>query len=89
LAYKKVMSDPVSPLDASILALLAQIPKGVGENQKLVLEKTQQNLLERLSPAAREIGLAVLATDAEGAFSASALATAGEMKRWAVANNSR
>ena len=83
------MSKTVTPIDASILALLAQTVKGVGKEQKLVLKKTQQHLVSRLSPAAREIGRAVLAEgeDAEGSFSASALETAGALKRWARAND--
>ncbi len=80
----------ISPLDASILALLAQVPKGVEAARQALFEKTQQNLLERLSPDAREIGEVLLAKDkAVRSFSSAAQETAAEMKRWAVANNAR
>ncbi|HXO19372.1 MAG TPA: hypothetical protein VOA87_05525 [Thermoanaerobaculia bacterium] len=80
----------VSPLDASILTLLSKVPKQVKGRQKELLEHMRRELLERLSPEAREIGQAVLAEDgAEHAFSASAQETARELKRGARANNYR
>jgi len=80
----------VSPLDASILALLSKVPKKVKGPQEKILDEVRQILLKRLSPEAREIGQAVLAEDgAEVAVSAPAQETASEMKRWARANNSR
>jgi len=81
----------ISALDASILALLAQVPKGVESHRKDLFEQTQKGLLERLTPgAAREIGEAVLAEDESAAsFSPAARVTAGEMKRWAQANGAR
>jgi hypothetical protein len=53
----------VSPLDASILALLSKVPKQVKGPQVKILKEARQQLLERLSPEAREIGEAVLAED--------------------------
>lgn len=80
----------ISPLDASILALLAQVPKGVKAARQALFEKTQQNLLERLSPDAREIGEVLLAKDKSvRSFSSAAQETAAEMERWAVANKAR
>jgi hypothetical protein len=80
----------ISPLDASILALLAQVPKGVEAARQSLFEETQKSLLHRLSPEAREIGEAILAEEKSvRSFSSAAQETATEMKRWAVANNAR
>lgn len=68
----------LSPVDASILTLLAQVPPEEPQ------ERT--DLLNRLSDDAREIGQAVLAEEPTSfSFSADALETAEEFKKWAVA----
>ena len=68
----------LSPSDASILALLAQVPAK--------MQDARQRLLERLSDEeAREIGEAVVADKkATGSFSQPARETAAEIKQWAA-----
>lgn len=66
----------LSPVDASILTLLAQVPR---EEQQ-----EQQELLQRLSAEAKEIG-EVLCADDTSSFSADAVETAEEFKKWALA----
>jgi hypothetical protein len=80
----------ISPVDASILALLAQIPKDLSGWKRKRFEEAQARLLARLSLEAREMGEAVIANDEQAAsFSPAAQATATAMKRWAKANNAR
>jgi hypothetical protein len=85
---KKNMMQEISPLDASILALLAQVPKEMGSDRRALFEETQRNLLHRLGNVAFEIGEAIL-DDTGRKFSLAAQATAGEMRRWAEANKAR
>jgi hypothetical protein len=81
-AAKKITSPrgSLSPRDASILALLAQVPEGLDWSERM-----RKRLLGRLSDGAREIGDALVAD--EGSFrslSDRAQETAGEIKRWAA-----
>lgn len=66
----------LSPVDASILTLLAQVPPEEQEERA--------ELLERLSENAKEIGEAVVADDLRS-FSLDARETAEHFKQWAVA----
>jgi hypothetical protein len=73
----------LSPSDASILALLAQVPAKMQDARK--------RLLERLSShEAREIGEAVVADKkATGSFSQAARETAAEIKQWASGDSEK
>jgi len=73
----------LSPRDASILALLAQVPAKMNEARK--------GLLERLSNTeAREIGEAVISDKtSHRAFSQPARETAAEIKQWAASASGR
>lgn len=73
----------LSARDASILALLAQVPEK--------MQDARQRLLERLSSEdAREIGEAVLADKkSTRSFSRPAQETAAEIKQWAAGDTGR
>ena len=73
----------LSPRDASILALLAQVPAKMQDARK--------RLLDRLSDEeAREIGEAVVADrKTTGSFSQPARETAAEIKQWAAGASER
>jgi hypothetical protein len=73
----------LSPGDASILALLAQVPAQMQDARK--------RLLDRLSNEdAREIGEAVLASrETTRTFSRPAQETAAEIKQWASGDSGR